>query len=122
MHGQKKRRKRSISGAADIEGHRLEWALISEPQWTTHGRKGLCVLVRQAKGAYREMVIEYPFDRSTFVPQRPRLTAAIVEADIREAMNHGWDPLSRGRTFTFMARTKLQLGQQPAGASKWWVA
>lgn len=121
MHGQKKRRKRSLSGAADIDGYKLQWELISEPQWTTLGRKGLCVLVRRAEGAHREMVIEYPYDRSTFLSQRRKLTAAIVETDIRDAMNGGWNPESRGRTFIFMARTKLELGQQPAGMSRWWV-
>ena len=121
MHGQKKRRKRSICGTADIEGHKLQWELISEPQWTTHGHKGLCVLVRRVEGAYREMVMEYPYEKLTFFPQRPKLTGAIVEADIRDALTRGWNPESRGRTFNFMARTKLDLGQQPAGMSKWWV-
>jgi hypothetical protein len=67
------------------------------------------------------MIIEYPYEKS-FFPQRPKLTGAIVEADIREAINGGWNPESRGRTFVFMARTTLELGQQPSGMSKWWVA
>ncbi len=120
MHGQKKRRKRAISGTAEVSGFKLQWELISEPQWTTDGAKGLCVLVRQVQGAYREMVMEYPYEKS-FFPQRPKLTATIVESDIREAIDGGWNPESRGRTFIFMARTKLALGQQPSGMSRWWV-
>jgi hypothetical protein len=120
MHGQKKRRKRAIGGTTDIDGLKLEWELISEPQWTTDGHKGLCVLVRQVQGSYRDLVMEYPYEKA-FFPQRPKLTGAIVEADIREAIDSGWNPTSRGRTFLFMTRTKLALGQQPSGMSKWWV-
>jgi hypothetical protein len=118
MHGQKKRRKRSIGGTVEIDGLKLQWELVSEPQWTTDGPKGLCVSVRRDQGAYREMVIEYPYDRSAFLPQRPKLTAAIVEADIREALAEGWNPDSRGRPFLFMAQTKLELGQRSADRLK----
>jgi hypothetical protein len=115
MHGQKKRRKRSISGEFEIDGLHLAWELVSEPQWTTDGPKGLCVLVRLARGAHRDLTIEYPYDRATFLPQRPKLTAAIVEAETRAAMAQGWNPESRGRGVHVMATTTLELGQQPAG-------
>lgn len=118
MHGQKKRRKRTVDGTVEIDGFTLHWELISEPQWTTDGPKGLCVSVRRADGAYREMVIEYPYDRSAFVPQRPKLNAAIVETDIREAINDGWNPESRGRPFVFIARTPLALGKRSPGQLK----
>jgi hypothetical protein len=115
MHGQKKRRKRSISGEFEIDGLHLVWELVSEPQWTTDGPKGLCVLVRLAEGAHRELTIEYPCDRATFFPQRPKLSAAIVETETRSAMAQGWNPESRGRGIYFTATTALDLGQQPAG-------
>lgn len=115
MHGQKKRRKRSVFGEFEIDGLHLAWELVSEPQWTTDGPKGLCVSVRLSEGAHRELTIEYPYDRTSFFPQRPKLSAAIVETETRTAMAQGWNPESRGRGVYFMATTALELGQQPAG-------
>jgi hypothetical protein len=115
MRGQKKRRKRSISSDLEIDGLHLVWELVSEPQWTTDGPKDLCVSVRLAQGSHRELTIEYPYDRSTFFPQRPKLSPAIVETETRAAMAQGWNPESRGRGVYFMATTALELGQQPAG-------
>lgn len=114
MHGQKKRRKRDLDGAIQVEGHDLVWSLVSEPQWTTDGAKGLSVCVSLAAGAHRDLVIEYPFDASTFVPQRPKLTAAIVGADIARAIAGGWDPLSRGRLHRYQSLTPLAAGKRPA--------
>ena len=119
MHGQKKRRKRSLAGALEIDGLALAWELVSEPQWTVDGQKGLCVSVRLAEGAHRELTIEYPYDKTAYLPQRPKLSAAIVEAETRAAMAEGWDPESRGRGVYFMATTALELGQRPAGNLKW---
>jgi hypothetical protein len=89
MHGQKKRRKRSLAGALEIDGLALAWELVSEPQWTGEGQKGLCVSVRLAEGAHRELTIEYPYDKTAYLPQRPKLSAAIVEAETRAAMAEG---------------------------------
>ena len=115
MHGQKKRRKRSLSGDFEIDGLHLVWELVSEPQSTTDGPKGLCVSVRLAQGAHRELTIEFPHNRARFYPQRPKLSVAIVELETRAAMAEGWNPESRGRGVYFMATTALELGQQPAG-------
>ena len=115
----KEGRKRSIGGETEVDGHALQWELVSEPQSTTDGLKGLCVSVRRAQGAFRELVIEYPYDRLALLPQRPKLTAAIVEGDIREAIAGGWNPDSRGRSFVFMARTKLEVGKRIAGIRKY---
>jgi hypothetical protein len=61
MHGQKKRRKRSLEGLTEVDGVRLSWQLVSEPQWTSEdGYKGLCISVRTEDGAHRELVLEYP--------------------------------------------------------------
>jgi hypothetical protein len=35
MHGQKKRRKRTMEGLIVVDGTSLKWWLVSEPQWTT---------------------------------------------------------------------------------------
>jgi hypothetical protein len=40
-------------------------------------------------------------DSKRTAPARQRILAAKVEADIREAMEAGWDPASRGQPITF---------------------
>jgi hypothetical protein len=113
MHGQKKRRKRSMAGAFEIDGLNLVWELVSEPQWTTDGHKGLCVCVRLAEGSHRELAIEFPYDQTAFLPQRPKLSAAIVEFEARAAIAEGWHPESRGRAVLHTATALLELGQRP---------
>jgi hypothetical protein len=115
MHGQKKRRKRSLIGATEIEGHKLAWELISEPQHTSDGYKGLTVSVRAGDATTRELLIEFPYDRTVFLPQRPTLTPTIVEGEIRAALAQGWNPDSRGRAYVFASDTKLETGGTPAG-------
>ena len=111
MHGQKKRRKQSIKETVTIDGVELRWELRSEPQFTTeHGYRGLRISVQTAEGTFRELVLEYPFPKArperpngmiAPLPQRPRLSPAVVEADIRQAIAAGWNPLSRGKPYTF---------------------
>jgi hypothetical protein len=106
--GLKKRRKRTIEGETSVDDISLQWELVSEPQWSNSGDgyKGLCVSVRVADEARRELIIEYPYPtgsdgRPLPVPQRPDLTPKLVEASIRQAMEAGWDPSSRGKAFVF---------------------
>jgi hypothetical protein len=106
--GLKKRRKRTIEGAAAIDGVALLWELISEPQWSNSGDgyKGLCISVRVANEVRRELIIEYPYPKNSRglplpVPQRPSITAKLVEASICQALEAGWDPASRGKAFVF---------------------
>jgi hypothetical protein len=108
MHGQKKRRKRSAEGSITVDGVGLFWFLSSEPQWTSeHGYKGLCISVRAEKGNHRELVLEYPFPKrftgngAPQLPQRPRFSVKTIEADVRQAIAEGWDPISRGKTYVF---------------------
>jgi hypothetical protein len=105
MHGQKKRRKRFREGLITVEGVSLFWRLISEPQWTTEdGYRGLRISVRAADGHHRELILEYPFPKKfnsigiPKLPQRPKFSEKTVEADVRQAIAAGWDPVSRGRT------------------------
>lgn len=106
--GQKHWRKRSIAGTALIADFKLIWELASEPSWSNSGDgyKGMRVAVRVSDAARRELVVEYPFptDKSGKklpVPQRPPISQSIVEQSIREAMEAGWDPESRGKPFVF---------------------
>ena len=110
MHGQKKRRKRTISGAADVPAGRFEWQLMSEPQWSNSGDgyKGMCVCVRTPDVSHRELIIEYPFPvdkrgRKLPVPVRPPLNQVMIETSITQAIEAGWLPESRGKPFIFYA-------------------
>ncbi|KQM67723.1 hypothetical protein ASE75_02065 [Sphingomonas sp. Leaf17] len=103
-----KRKKRTIAGAVTVDGVALDWTLVSEPQWSNSGDgyKGLCIAVRVAAEARRELVIEYPYPtdrdgRPLPVPQRPTVTPKLVEKDIRLALEEGWDLSSRGKAFIF---------------------
>lgn len=109
-HGQKKRRKRTIEGSATIDGTSFVWELVSEPQWTNsdYAYIGMCISVHVADEVRRELVIEYPYPTDAKgkrlpIPQRPPISAAMVEASIRQAITAGWDPESRGKTFVFRA-------------------
>lgn len=111
MHGQKKRRKRSLDGSITVDGVILNWRLLSEPQWTSeHGYKGLCISVRTEDGRHRELILEYPFPKKCGanglpqppqLPQRPKFSEKTVEAGVRQAMDSGWEPTSRGKKFVF---------------------
>jgi hypothetical protein len=108
MHGQKKRRKRSLDGSITVDGVSLYWRLLSEPQWTSeHGYKGLCISVRAEDGRHRELVMEYPFPKKCRpngmrqLPQRPKFSEKAVEAGVPQALDSGWEPASRGKTFAF---------------------
>lgn len=110
MHGQKNRRKRTIEGEASVDGLLLVWELVSEPQWSNSGDgyKGMCISVRVADEARRELVIEYPYPTNKRglplpVPQRPQMSPKLVEASIQAAIEAGWDPHSRGKAFIFHA-------------------
>ena len=115
MHGQKKRRKRSMEGETNIDGVSLFWALRSEPQWSSeHGHEGMTIEVHRVDGSFRKLILQYPipkgrgrsvdglkYSSGPFYPLRPNLSAKEVERDIRSAIAGGWDMNSRGRTFVF---------------------
>jgi hypothetical protein len=108
MHGQKKRRKRTIEGLITVEGTNLFWQLVSEPQWSTeHGYQGLCISVRTEDKRHRELVLQYPYPRSKSgrylpLPQRPKFSERSIETEVRRAIGAGWEPTSRGQAFVFL--------------------
>jgi len=112
------RRKRQITGKLTVDGVVLNWEVRSEPQFnTTDGNVGMRLTI-QAEGAlttrnplmpknkaHRELILEYSFEKrqrkpSRF-PDRPKIDPVTLAADIRLAMEAGWEPLSRGRPFVF---------------------
>lgn len=100
-------KKRVIKENVTIDGFDLVWELRSDPLYTSElGYRGLCIAVRMAEGVKRELIMEYPAPKKrpaglAHVPEHPKIIPEVVEADIRRAMDAGWNPASRGRTFTF---------------------
>ena len=85
----------------------LHWTLRSEPRWTVEsGYQGMTFSVQMADSALRELVLELPFPGETptgYVKnfERPDILPAALEAAIRQALEAGWKPRSRGRSFFF---------------------
>ena len=108
MHGQKKRRKRTLAGTIEVEGTDLIWQLISEPQYSKeHGYQGLSISVRTKDEAHRELILQYPYPKAKTgrhlpLPQRPNVTARSIEIEVRRAISAGWEPTSRGQAFVFL--------------------
>jgi len=115
MHGQKKRRKRNKNGRISVNGIALYWELVSEPQWTSEGWKGLCFSVRTEDCKHKELVLQYPMPKKVTgiglpqLPQQPKFSAKTIEADTLRAIVAGWEPMSRGRAFVFRAPAGSQL-------------
>jgi hypothetical protein len=105
--------KRSVE--VEIDSFTLRWLVRSEPKWSTEdGYRGLSLTVQRNDGAFRELILEYPFPEKrkmkigeqTFLttdslPARSQISSKAVEADIRQAIAAGWDPASRGKAFVF---------------------
>jgi hypothetical protein len=101
-----KQRKKTSGGTLVIDEIPLRWVVRSEPQkGTAEGDIGLRLTVMFDGKAHRELVLEYAFDRQhrtvNRVLERTRAAPESLIADIRLAMEHGWEPKSRGRPFIF---------------------
>ena len=102
------RAKRSIQAALSVDGMPLIWHLHREQQWCTADEwKGMAIHVKMAEGAHRELVLEYPAvstQKPGYLrtdPAQPSIVAAKVAAHIREAIEAGWNPESRGKPFFY---------------------
>jgi len=100
------RAKRTVQSAVTINGFSLVWRLHREEQTeTTDGPKGMAIHVSVAEGVRRELHIEYqPAEKKAHGPMiaepvRRMIVPQRVEAHIRDAMEAGWDPESRGKPF-----------------------
>jgi hypothetical protein len=98
-----RRRKRDLSGTLEIDGYPLCWTLKSEQIWSPDGQHtGLRFSIERTDETRRELILEYPFrEMPGGKIERPEVKAEMLEADIRRAMEAGWNPKSRGRPFVF---------------------
>jgi hypothetical protein len=98
-----------MGGLITLGEYKLNWSLLSEPQWTTEdGYRGLRISVRADDEKHRELILEYPFpDKHTGngalqIPQRPKFSVKTLESDVRRAVTSGWDPFSRGKATVYL--------------------
>jgi hypothetical protein len=101
-----KARKRQASGKVTIDDVEIVWELLREAQYTTSdGYKGMAFSVRaDGDKVFRELILEFPFPKRKFRfahQEKERIFAPVIEAAIRQAMDAGWNPVSRGRVFAF---------------------
>jgi hypothetical protein len=97
---------RTEPALVEVGGATYAWSVHREPQWCTiDGWKGLALEVAAQDASGRQLIIELPFQakshRSTPHRQRPNVARSEIERYIREALEAGWDPDSRGKPFVF---------------------
>jgi hypothetical protein len=97
---------RTESSILTVAGATYAWSVFREPQWcTTDGWKGLALEVTAVDKIGRQLIIELPLEkkshRTTPHRQRPNVTRSEIERYIREAIEAGWEPDSRGKPFVF---------------------
>lgn len=96
MHGR--------GGTVEIDGAKYDWELLSEPQDSSDGWKGMTVSLRQ-HDMPREAVLEFPTPKRLMkgLPKgRLHINDTIAARGVRAALSAGWDPASRGKPTVFM--------------------
>jgi hypothetical protein len=93
--------------AITIDGHELAWTVLRDTQWSSQDDyQGITISVRRIGPERRELLLKYPFlgakpNGKWHIPEKLKVTPKIVEAGVREALEAGWDPDSRGKVFTW---------------------
>lgn len=95
--------KRDLGDIAVIDGVAYSWRVYREPQWSSvDGAKGLCISVEPQEDPQKILLMEYPFPPPNRHQQRPKISKTDVAQRIREAIEAGWNPESRGKPFTYI--------------------
>jgi len=102
-----KPRKRQASGRVTIDSIEMTWELLREAHYSSfEGYKGMTFSVRavsETARTFKELILEFPFPERK--PGRPlekeRILPRTIEAAIRQAIDGGFDPLSRGRVYVW---------------------
>jgi len=100
-------RKKQKTEQIVIDGLELAWTVLRDTQWSSRDDyQGITISVRKVGPERRELLLKYPFlgvkpNGNWHIPEKLKVTPKIVEAGIREAMEGGWEPDSRGKVFTW---------------------
>jgi hypothetical protein len=89
-----------------VDGKNYEWWVERQPQWCHEDSwKGVLLGVQITKQKSRSCLIQLPFEvkSSRSVPgrQRPKISQKQIESYIREALEAGWEPESKGKPFQY---------------------
>jgi hypothetical protein len=102
-----RRRPRSLEGVVKVDDMDLRWSLRSEPRWLYEaGPVGMTLSVEAAEGGHRELILEFPYpgekpEGFSRHPERTLITDKLIQDAVRQAIEAGWKPYSRGRVFVF---------------------
>ena len=100
-------RKKQKSEQITVDGIELAWTVLRDTQWSSRDDyQGITISVRKVGPERRELLLKYPFlgakpNGKWHIPEKLKVTPQIVEAGIREALEAGWEPDSRGKVFTW---------------------
>jgi hypothetical protein len=103
-----KPRKRQAAGTMIIDGVEIAWELRREAHYSSfEGFKGMQFTARAKSDTartFKELVLEFPFpERKSGRPlEKERIVPQTIEAAIRQAIDGGFDPTSRGRVFVWL--------------------
>lgn len=101
------RSKQAAEFDIEVAGEPYVWRLQRKPHWASDPdeRRGMGIAVRHKDGQ-REAVLQFPpgpqprFGASQLQPSQIR--PELVSKAIASAIAAGWEPLSRGKTLTFL--------------------
>ncbi|HEX2590171.1 MAG TPA: hypothetical protein VHL34_01675 [Rhizomicrobium sp.] len=97
-----KPRKRQASGKVMLGEQEVVWELLREAHYSSDGYKGMVFTVRaQGERTYRELLLQFPYPerKPGFHQDKERIVPQTIEAAINLAVEMGWRPKSRGRSF-----------------------
>jgi len=100
-------KKKPVATLIAIDGYELLWTVARDTQWSSRDDyQGITVSVVQAGPARKELLLKYPFlgvkpNGNWHIPEKVKVTPEIVALGIREALEAGWDPNSRGKSYTW---------------------
>jgi hypothetical protein len=102
------KKRRPDSSEITVGDHQLIWSIAREPSWCNADLwQGLAISVRLASGSTRELLIQYPMAENARGPDprlRPGFTTGELQQQVRRAIDEGWDPQSRGKTYIYTVR------------------
>src|SRR5690242_12523257 len=100
-------RKKQVTSPITVDGLELTWTVLRDTQWSSRDDyQGITISVRKVGPERRELLLKYPFlgvkpNGNWHIPEKVKVTSKIVETGVREALEAGWSPDSRGKVFTW---------------------
>ena len=101
-------RKKQVTSPITVDGYELVWTVLRDTQWSSQDDyQGITISVQQVGPERRALLLKYPFlgakpNGNWHIPEKVKITPQIVELGIREAIEAGWNPDSRGRVFNWL--------------------